>query len=330
MKYILLIISIIAFTSYSNAQCSLDITATIFHADSLATGDVLIRPRSGVGCNGFNNLSKPIIFIESFDFLNEITASGTYNDLNQPISGTNTRALNILRANGFDVIVLNFDDATNYIQSNAFLLAELITQINTNKISNEELMVIGYGMGGLVARYALAYMEGNNLDHETGLYVSLDAPHKGLNFPIGLQLFINDFLGNALIAPVAEQVLEFGAILESPAFKQLVPYQLPLPTSFSPHRVALGQTHIDFYEELRNLNSCNGYPIQSRNVAASLGSWNQNQQISNSVIDSTSMKPFLQYAGVSPTLLVNLLCPNPPPNEYTIIQFMVNSLYNAN
>ena len=41
-------------------------------------------------------------------------------------------------------------------------------------------MVIGYSMGGLIARYALAYMEEQGIAHETRLYVSYDAPQKGV------------------------------------------------------------------------------------------------------------------------------------------------------
>jgi hypothetical protein len=193
--------------------------------------------------------------------------------------------------------------------SNFTWVAELINQINNSKISNEELTIIGHGMGGVVARYALAYMEEHNMSHETGLYVSLDAPHKGLNFPVGIQLLINDFGNNFLVAPFSTEIWKFKTIINSPAFKQLVPYQLPLATASQPHNVNMAQTHIDFYEELRTLNNCNGYPTKSRNVAASLGSWNiQPQYTSDSLLfDSTTMKQRPQYAGMA-NLFMNYFC----------------------
>jgi alpha-beta hydrolase superfamily lysophospholipase len=59
---------------------------------------------------------------------------------------------------GYDVVILNLNDGGGKIQGNAYLLAELIKQVNLQKPNNEQLVVCGFSMGGLVARYALAYM----------------------------------------------------------------------------------------------------------------------------------------------------------------------------
>lgn len=56
--------------------------------------------------------------------------------------------------------------------------------------SDTELVVGGASMGGLVARYALAYMETNNIPHQTSYYVSYDTPHLGASVPVGVQGFI--------------------------------------------------------------------------------------------------------------------------------------------
>ncbi|NJN77073.1 MAG: putative lipase [Saprospiraceae bacterium] len=164
MKHILIILLfLLGGISQINAQCSYNITASLLHQDSLASGDFRLYPRLNAPACNINELDKPIIFVETFDFLNEQSAVQTYTLLNQPVSGSNVGAISSLRLLGYDVIILNFDDATNYIQSNAFLLIELINQINNSKISNEELTIIGHGMGGVVARYALAYMEEHNM-----------------------------------------------------------------------------------------------------------------------------------------------------------------------
>jgi hypothetical protein len=74
-------------------------------------------------------------------------------------------------------------------------------------------------MGGLIARYALSYMEDNSLDSETRLYISFDAPHRGANIPISLQYLINYFadqVGDATAQQVVDQ------LLNSPAAKEML------------------------------------------------------------------------------------------------------------
>ena len=71
----------------------------------------------------------------------------------------------------------------------------MLRYINSIKQGNEPNVVIGPSMGGLITRYALAYMEqqlantGDNAkwNHETRLWVSFDAPHQGANIPFGVQ-----------------------------------------------------------------------------------------------------------------------------------------------
>ena len=67
------------------------------------------------------------------------------------------------------------------------LLLKLIQKVNEKKVGTEENIIVGASMGGLITRYALAYMEKNNLPHCTRLYVSFDSPHLGANVPVGVQ-----------------------------------------------------------------------------------------------------------------------------------------------
>ncbi|WP_375416928.1 LamG-like jellyroll fold domain-containing protein [uncultured Hymenobacter sp.] len=90
----------------------------------------------------------------------------------------------------YDVIYLDFSDGASLIQHNAMVLVELLNWINKpeNRTANaEETMVIGTSMGGQVARFALAWMEQQNLCHNSKLYVSFDSPHRGANIPLGIQ-----------------------------------------------------------------------------------------------------------------------------------------------
>ncbi len=88
-------------------------------------------------------------------------------------------------------------------------------------------MVIGPSMGGLISRYALAFMEkklaetGNNAkwNHETRLWVSFDSPHQGANIPIGVQKGIQYFAEEQDV----ESAKEFlDKKLNKPATKQML------------------------------------------------------------------------------------------------------------
>lgn len=113
---------------------------------------------------------------------------------------------------GYDVIIVNHPKYTvsdgaetkqingggDYIERNAFVLISLIRELKRQQQGTQEMVVIGPSMGGLISRYALAYMEkklaetGDNAkwNHNTRLWVSFDSPHQGANIPIGTQYWL--------------------------------------------------------------------------------------------------------------------------------------------
>lgn len=170
-------------------------------------------------------LDKPIIVLDGFDPGDSRDIPGLYASLS--FGGQNLA--DILRDEGFDIVILNaplyntggkdIDGGGDYIQRNAMVLIALIQKLNNDKIGDEKLVVLGPSMGGLIARYALAYMEDNSLDSETRLYISFDAPHRGANIPISLQYLINYFavqVGD----PTAQQVVD--QLLNCPAAKEML------------------------------------------------------------------------------------------------------------
>lgn len=170
-------------------------------------------------------LDKPIIILDGFDPGDSRDINGLYNSLN--FEGQNIA--DILRDEGFDIIILNaptymsdgvtIDGGGDFIQRNAFVLIELINLINNDKVGDEELVVLGPSMGGLIARYGLAFMEANNLDPDTRLYISFDAPHNGANVPISLQYLVN-FLAVQSGDPDAQQAA--GQLLGSAAAQEML------------------------------------------------------------------------------------------------------------
>ncbi|MEM7185528.1 MAG: T9SS type A sorting domain-containing protein [Bacteroidota bacterium] len=170
-------------------------------------------------------LDQPIIILDGFDPGDARDIGGLYNSFD--FDGQNLA--DILREEGFDIVILNapqyttggkdIDGGADYIQRNAFVLIELINLINDQKEGDGELVVFGPSMGGLIGRYALAYMEDNGMDPETRLYISFDAPHRGANIPMSLQYLIN-YLARSVGDPDATAIIE--NVLNSPAAKEML------------------------------------------------------------------------------------------------------------
>jgi len=170
-------------------------------------------------------LDNPIIILDGFDPGDSRDIPGLYASLS--FGGQNMA--DILRDEGYDIVILNaplyttggkdIDGGGDYIQRNAMVLIAMIQKLNADKVGDNELVVLGPSMGGLIARYALSYMEDNSLDSETRLYISFDSPHRGANIPISLQYLINYFaiqVGDVTAQQVVDQ------LLNSPAAKEML------------------------------------------------------------------------------------------------------------
>jgi hypothetical protein len=185
--------------------------------------------------NTSQEIKKPLIFVEGFDprisvdLVNhrygnlgwDVFRSGGYKfdgELTLPNLQSLPALLDDLRSpqNNYDIIYVDFANGGDYIQKNAFALVRVLQEINATKVGTEDLVVVGTSMGGLLSRYALSYMEKNNLTHCTRLWVSFDAPHNGANIPPGLQFGVNFFANfdqdafngnNDLNSPAAAQML---------------------------------------------------------------------------------------------------------------------------
>ncbi|MCK8480588.1 T9SS type A sorting domain-containing protein [Psychroserpens algicola] len=264
-------------------------------------------------------LDKPIILVDGFDPGDTRTIPGLYSLLDFTGSGGDQNLADLVRAEGFDVVILNFpsyfrlsdntllniDDATDtnadmvideldypgstlvnggadFIERNAMLLIDLINTLNTDKVGEEELVIIGPSMGGLISRYALNFMENASENHETRLWISFDSPHLGANVPLGFQHQFN-FLGFGLGEDLNIVELQgvVNGLLKSPAARQLLidhfethllagedalfddtkllPEPHPYRTTFETH--INGLTTTGFPENTRNVAIINGSGI---------------------------------------------------------------------
>lgn len=263
--------------------------------DLSAYGEATNYPGEGeyqIFLSADNVLDKPIIVVDGFDPGDIRDIPGLYSLLDfTGASGTQNLA-DLVRAEGFDVVILNFpiytrtadgttvDGGADFMERNAMLLVELINIINTDKATNssEQNVIIGPSMGGIIARYALNYMEANTLDADTRLYISFDSPHHGANVPIGLQHQLN-FLANNPLSPVAELTPLIEGLLKSPAARQL------LIDNFEPHLLGVDEFTFDptltlpivhpfrtTFESNINGLTTTGFPENVRNVAIINGS----------------------------------------------------------
>jgi hypothetical protein len=157
-------------------------------------------------------IKKPLVIIDGFDPgderkvrdedsdkpANEHRSIYEYN-IYEDAAGDPYFIIPDLRVLGYDVVIVNhptyyrngykIDGGADFIQRNAYAHIELYKELNAQVAANgstEQLVIIGPSMGGQISRFALAYMEGHNIPHNTRLWVSVDSPHLGANIPLGL------------------------------------------------------------------------------------------------------------------------------------------------
>jgi hypothetical protein len=234
-------------------------------------------------------LDKPIFLLDGFDPGDARNSSAIYSLLNYGTGGQNLG--DIVRAQGFDVIVLNFptytrpgtttviDGGVDYIQRNAMILVELINQINAQKVGTQKNVIIGPSMGGLISRYALRYMETNSMNPDTRLYISFDSPHLGANVPIGFQHLFN-YMAFGPLGDVTVQAIVNG-MLKSPAAKEMLidhfegHLQTGSTTEFNTAAASLLPVGApNFRTAFQNELNTYGFPTTTRNISIANGAGN--------------------------------------------------------
>jgi hypothetical protein len=170
----------------------------------------------------------------------------------------------------YDIIYVNWNNGTDFIQRNAYVLEAVIAWVNANKTGSNKNVVLGQSMGGLIARYALRDMENTGLNHDTSLYISHDAPHQGAHIPLGMLYMARDVVNEFIQTPLGnisvpvEGVGNVGLatiddLLDAPAINQM------LINSVDTNGNRTNTVHSNWQTELRNF----GYPLQTRNIALS-------------------------------------------------------------
>lgn len=253
--------------------------------------------------NSTCNIRKPIIIVDGFDpdDKRRIDYNDCYNDdrckyegmkietygsLSKLMEYSEGSLINKLNEKNFDVILVNLP-YYNKIQNNpnseiicagaddifrnGYSVASFIQKINSDLQSvgsTEKLMVVGPSMGGLITRYALAYLEKQGINHNTKVWVSMDSPHQGANIPLAVQEDIWFFAKKLKQNSANEQ---FTKTLHSPAAEQML---IDIVKSDGmPYR---NQNNTNFISSVKNngVLGSDGFPISYgiKNIAITNGS----------------------------------------------------------
>ncbi len=226
------------------------------------------------------NPPKWIIVLEGFDFFEDTGVKSTFNKI------VRSSGLENLRNYGYGFLVVNWKDSKKSMIDNAMHIVNLYDYLKCNYLQQinddpqHQFVIIGESMGGVIARYALTYMEANpgfsscfpDLHHNTRLYISLDAPHQGAYVPLAFQELYDDVTSIApLPAYIVQERLNLGQIKNSAAATELMNLHSNTnaggSTTYLPH-----PNRVAFLASLNNLNpNTGGYPEQVKMVAISNG-----------------------------------------------------------
>ncbi|WP_144394511.1 esterase/lipase family protein [Pleionea sediminis] len=199
-------------------------------------------------------LDKPVILVEGFDPMNQTSATELYNQMPYYLKEN-------LRNSGRDVITVSFNDNGDSLRTNANHLKTLINWVNAQKEGNHSNAVFGLSMGGVVSRIALKEMENAGVDHQTGLYISFDSPHRGAYVPSDIKPTLN-----RMLEKISKYVPSSSDKNEA---KRMLRNSLKLVDSPAAREMLVTSGYSSpFYAYLDSL----GYPNNTVRVAYSMGS----------------------------------------------------------
>ena len=174
---------------------TLDTTITMTTSYGTVEADVsFLLPKGHMA----DSLTSPLIIAEGFDVPRSLIDAFANDEAGyRTIDSLYLNSFNIKSApsNKFEVVYIDWYDSDADIRANAELLERIIEYVNRHKkyYSNSSVL-IGFSMGGLIARYALCKMEQEHKWHNVSTYVSYDSPHWGANIPLGAQYALDFYL----------------------------------------------------------------------------------------------------------------------------------------
>lgn len=111
----------------------------------------------------------------------------------QTIPNSSSTIEEALELEGYDIIYLQLDYPGDFADRNAEIVKKAIRKLNDMleaNGSNEQIIVIGASMGGLLGKYALLEMEQDGENHNVKTLITLDSPFRGAYLPVGAQFML--------------------------------------------------------------------------------------------------------------------------------------------
>ena len=195
-------------------------------------------------------LNKPIFVLEGFDPTNEYDNQYMYDALPYNLK-------DLAYNSGRDIIMVNFKEGGAKIEDNAMAFQNVIRHYRIKKRITYPYAVVGFSMGGLVARWALRNMELRGENHNTSLFLSYDSPQYGANIPIDIY--------NALKAPKSlVKKVSLGSYSSKALKRAIRMFEAPAARQL----LVWGSMHKDFFQKLERM----GMPKKPYNIGLASGS----------------------------------------------------------
>jgi pimeloyl-ACP methyl ester carboxylesterase len=220
------------------------------------------RTRVLTGCDGV--FDKPVIIVEGFDPEGSLDLDELVDRFEQQ------RFIATLQAYGYDIVLVDFKNNGTLIENNAAVLEAVIKKVNETKTGTFKSHVIGFSMGGLIARWCLRTMENKGLPHQVANYFSYDAPHQGANIPLGLQYLFKEILQDMAYLRFNSQLRKVIDANESLAARQMLVTRASYTLTgfnYAPAASTLDPLRAQFAQRLQAL----GYPQQCTNYGIAFG-----------------------------------------------------------
>ena len=199
------------------------------------------------------------------------------------------------RSNGWDVYFVVWQDAGLSLRVNVDRAIHVINKLNTDYGPYDQCVLIGFSMGGILGRYALAKSETNFAPLPVTKFISVEGEQQGAHINISLQASITHLVNSGSPAVAMGRFLGMMAevdiykrLLYSPASKEMLYYHCGLVENYFKSsindecvfntsqleqiRSVADNWHDDFYQEIRSYGYCRGgYPSFCKNYAISMG-----------------------------------------------------------
>jgi hypothetical protein len=218
--------------------------------------------------NGCGNVfDKPIIIVEGFD------PQGDFDIENYKFRFKQADFTATMSNYGYDFVYVDLTNNTTYIENNAKVLEAVINKVNEIKVGTNKSSVIGFSMGGLIARWCLKDMEDRSLDHQVENYFSYDAPHQGANTPLGMQYIAQELERDLPYLRFDKTFKKTLDGLKSPAARQLLVTHGDYdngPFNWQPSLNTLDPLRASFAQKL----VAKGYPQTTNNYGLAFGRGN--------------------------------------------------------